>query len=389
MRRIRSPAVRCHSDPTRVMLTPPALGGDNYISVTPQVVGKVWSREDDFYTPAVSGFNPFIAHRFRDGSKIVHRDNFMAAIDLPSPIYPLTPPCTPMSSEDAAHFCRNQSPSRSQSLPGSPLSRRRVHQVQYEVMSPFYIQNHSHSRTPTPVLNKYTMLGLECEFDDDNKSDVSSCDSAVELNPRDRYASRFNSRRKFSMEPPMVEAWQSSVPTRTELIARCLDAHDSDWMPTSPVSDQWSESCMSLDDSLMSPCSSLSSYSETDYDQFPVGLSTLHPLSHAAATHAQTPRTHLEQLEARVRSRERFQALVTRWEQKQQRQHQQDQLASDSPISEYVYLPRYIPCLNEQKDDSDAPLEKRFHELRSKWEQKQVLNRAHNELKPNTKSIQQ
>ena len=381
MRQLRSPAVRCHSDPTRILLTPPSLGSDKSITVTPQVVGKVWSQDDDFYTPAASGFNPFISHQFCDGSKIVYRDKLMSAIDLPSPSYPMTPPCTPMSSEDGL---RNQSPSKSRSLPGSPFSRRKVHQLQYEVMSPFYIQNHS--RTPMPVINKYTMLGLECELDDfDNKSDVSSCDSAVDL--RDRYASKISYRRKYSKEPSMMEVWQSSVPTRTELIARCLETHDtSDCVPTSPVSDQCSESCYSLDDSLMSPSSSLSSYSEMDYT-YEHGLTAIisQPLSYAAATHSHH-RSHLEQLEASVRSRERFQALVTRWEQKH-RQQQEQLPVGDCLTGEDVYMSQYIPVVQD-RDDLDTPLEKRFNELRSKWEQKVMISHSQSDHKPNPKSSQ-
>ena len=237
------------------------------------------------------------------------------------------------------------------------------------MISPFYAQSPS---IQSPILNRCHTLGLDFEIDDDAKSEASSCDSAVDLYPRDFiYAQSTTRNRKYSIDPLMTEPWEASVPTRVELIARCLDTHLD---ISSPVSDKWSESCISLDDSLMSPCSSLSNYSETDIGEFPSGATFLHPLSKVVVN----PQSRTDMLEAKARSRENFQALVTRWEHKQVRQQQQQQQhmyemsrcprpspQSPLPISGLVH--RYVLLQKE-----DGCIDRSFHELRTKWEQKQT-----------------
>ena len=98
----------------------------NIIPVTPLVVGKVASQDDAFYTPSHN--NPF-ATKFKDGNKkIMGHESWASSslLELPSPVSPFTPPCTPITPGDE-HWIRPVRPrlKRSQSLPGSPLLGRR------------------------------------------------------------------------------------------------------------------------------------------------------------------------------------------------------------------------------------------------------------------------
>lgn len=360
-------------EPTTALTPPPET--HTILPVTPQVVGKVWSKDDVFYSPATC--NPFTS-RFKDGAKIIAKDSWVSVFDLPSPIFPLTPPCTPVTPEEALWLrpLRGR-PRKCNSMPGSPTASRREHdQLPLE---PFNSEFNSPLQRMGRAFSVISSIKkLEDEIDDtfDNRSDGgSSNDSAVDLHMRDLYASRCfrHGGRKYSVEATMMtSAWDFKPPSRTELIARCMEARltmdniphprklfserhgvtDEDAMPPSYSS---SESCMSLDESaFLSPTSSLSSYSETE------------EMWHS--------RTQMEFYEYKLRSRERFQELVKRWEAKQARVEESSKSAMECPALAAgvdLTIPRMgLHVLSEKGDGTDVD-EHRFQEIRKKFEIKQ------------------
>ena len=330
------------------------------IPVTAHVVGKVMSRDDLFYTPHKS--NPF-ASRYKDCGKIVARDSWSSMMDLPSPSLPFTPPCTPLN----PGFGRSIPPRlrRCHSLPDSPTPHR------FDLMQ----VDQSSQLSPRTFSEASSIKKMELDTTDDSydaHSDGSSSnDSAVEIRSREMIATSrtFSRTRINSGEPsPLNVSWEGRGPSRTELLTRCMEARlaGHDWLPLPsrrlthhshlsasmddqtdgvPCSYSSSESFMSLDEcSILSPTGSLSSYSETDSE---IWLN----------------RSHFEFYESRLRSRERFQELVRRWEAKQA-------AGGEGPPVEPPAEPRPLHGIKERNEPCDLQMEKRFKELRQRWEAK-------------------
>ncbi len=396
----------------------------NIIPVTPLVVGKVASQDDAFYTPHRS--NPF-ATKFKDcNKKIMGHESWASSslLELPSPVSPFTPPCTPITPGEET-WLRPLRPrlKRSQSLPNSPLFGRK--DVDRSVGEPqvYLYPRARRTFSVAPVLRSRTETDTDSGDQDslDARSDGgSSNDSAVDLRMRhsDVTAARLTFRfgyRKYSVDHALLNtSWDGRPPqSRTELMARCMEArlaghdwaasphrrflHDrhllipddrDDLMCTVPRSYSSSESFMSLDESaIMSPTSSMSSYSE-DAEFF-------------------YTRNQMEFYESKLRSRERFQELVRRWESKQAQGQQgqsaaQGQGAGQAVVpavtadfvsgegSKKLAAPAAVSGANAGADSNskqtavlligikergeppgDPRSEKKFQELRKRWESKE------------------
>jgi hypothetical protein len=330
--------------------------------------------------------------------------------ELPSPSSPLTPPCTPVTPED--HWLRPLHRAsrlrRSHSLPGSPttLTFAELEQLERSLDQTAHRGRRLYSTTRTRLDDDAADETFDARSDGS-----SSNDSAVDMRMKDAPSFRFSHRlfgaRKYSVESSMLNSsWDGRPQSRTELMARCMEArltqdcisyhrrslHERHLHPDDPVeyiprSYSSSESFMSLDESsMLSPTSSLSSYSETDSE-------LLHTKS------------QLEFYEARLRSRERFQNLVRRWEEKQADQvaalasasnscggsssnssssssssstsssntnSKKDTLLLDGTLESF----RQLQGIRERGEPGDAHLEKRFQELRKRWESKESIECA-------------
>ena len=364
----------------------------NIIPVTPLVVGKVASQDDAFYTPSHN--NPF-ATKFKDGNKkIMGHESWASSslLELPSPVSPFTPPCTPITPGDE-HWIRPVRPrlKRSQSLPNSPLLGRR--DVDKSVTEPHVYVYPRARRTfsVTPTLRSRTDDADSGDQDSlDARSDGgSSNDSAVDLRMRDVTAAKLTFRfgyRKYSVDHALLNtSWDGRPPqSRTELMARCMEARlagqdwisphrrflhdrhllipdDRDDLCTVPRSYSSSESFVSLDESsMLSPTSSMSSYSE-DAELF-------------------YSRNQMEFYENKLRSRERFQELVRRWESKQaQSQGQHVQYSPETLREEKIPLSfesqkaavLLMGIRERGEPPGDPRSEKKFQELRKRWESKE------------------
>ena len=338
------------------------------INVNAHVVGKVMSRDDLFYTPHRN--NPFAIH-YKDGSKIVARDSWASMMDLPSPTSPSTPPCTPVNPA-TGHRPARARVRRSKSLPVSPTLLRKELELE------------QHDSCPPRARRTFSVLQSIRKLEDDSVDDSyetrsdgsSSNDSAVDVRVRAcdlmTRTPRGPARSRSHRDPALLlnTSWDGRG-TRTENLARCMEARlaGHDWLPLPsrrltyhhhhhcpghpddpqvdgvPRSYSSSESFMSLDESsVLSPTGSLSSYSETDSE-------------------AWLSRSHIEFYESRLRSRERFQELVRRWEAKQA-------AGGEGPPIEPPTEPRPLHGIRERSEPTDLQMEQRFKELRQRWEAK-------------------
>lgn len=336
------------------------------IPVTPLYVGRVMSKDDAFYIPGTA--NPFAAHY--NMPKIIAKDSWVSMFDLPSPSSPHTPPGTPISPSSRRTSTAYTLLRRSHSLPSTPSPPRTA-----ESDFVYYSRTRRTFSAITPIKK------LEEDLVDDTQSEGSSSnDSAVDLRMKDIYnvrnTHRFFSPRKGSVDTQLLNtSWEGRPHSRTELMARCMEAQMAqEWFPHAqarrmhyerhihysfqgdekeeqiPRSYSSSESFISLDESsLMSPTSSYSSYSETDSE---IIWGT---------------RQQMELYEARLHSRERFQELVQRWEAKQL---QAAAGIKESSPPECADSARALGGIRERGEPSDTHLEKRFQELRQRWEAK-------------------
>lgn len=346
-----------------VVKTLPQQPCRHYIPVTPQVVGEVMSMDDPYYTPHTD--NPFTS-KFKDGNtKLIGslRDNWTSWFDYPSPCHPTTPPCTPITTDELQFFrIPSARSARSHSLPGSPsTSLRNLH---CDAAGTLYS---SHTLRTFSALNSMRRLemdtvGLDDSFDVRSEGS-SSTDSALELDLmiRDIYTSsssayshRHYTRSKFGRESAMMtrcmEARLLDDSLQHHLVADKSRLMDDDYLPQSYSS---SDSCVSFDDcSLLSPTGSYSSHGDIE-------------LNHRHS------RTRHEFIEFRLRSRERFQELIERWESKQSHTVLGSGDACTTCQSNRTwYLSKW--------DHPDAYVEQRFQELRRKWETR-LLSSAANE----------
>ena len=134
--------------------------------------------------------------------------------------------------------------------------------------------------------------------------------------------------------------------------------HPEDMEGIVPRSYSSSDSFMSLDESsMLSPTSSMSSHSETDGELW-------------------FSRSRLEQYEARLRSRERFQELVRRWESKQAQGDVEEGTASSSSSSQSAASSMSpsleTPIVNLREKLDQANPDRQFQELRKHWETRQI-----------------
>lgn len=352
---------------------------------------QVMSRDDVFYQPR-SEINPF-AMRFKDCPKILGKDCWASMMDLPSPSSPSTPPATPVGSD---HWARplHVRLRRCHSMPGSPTPPAG------EAVDRAMAAYPSHTRRTFSVMTSIRKLEDETADDVcDARSDGSSSnDSAISFSLRDftnRSSLRGSSHRKPSLETQQVlnTSWESRYYSRTELLARCLEArYQQDWQPYQrrslherlhpdeldslvPRSYSSSDSFMSLDEySMLSPTSSISSHSETDCE-----------LWHS--------RAHLEQYEARLLSRQRFQELVRRWESKQAARDNNNASSGSSSgglsggeaaavaLEDTARLSAATGCLRDRPELNINP-EKQVQELRRRWEAKQTSHGERRTLFP-------
>ncbi len=374
--------------------TPP-VEGSNLIPVTPLTVGKVMSRDDAFYMPHTS--NPFTT-KFKDcNKKVWGKESWASAslLDFTSPLSLTTPPCTPITPCDE-HWMKPLRPrlKRSQSLPSSPTcGRREMERIKDAHVYVYPRSRHNFASLTQPrTATEEEAMSMSTDQDSlDARSDGgSSNDSAVDLRMRDVTQARLTYRfgyRKYSVESAFLpNAWDSRpVHSRTELMARCMEARlagqdplpphkrflqdrhllipeDRDQEPITclfPRSCSSSESFISLDEScsLLSPTSSLSSYSE-DAELF-------------------LSRGQMDFYD-KLHSRQRFQELVSQFEAKQEQQWKEKQAAADkvlSPTAPKSEPPRLYPLrgLRGRGDPQTDPhpSEKKFQELKKRWESKQ------------------
>lgn len=358
---------------------------DNIIPVTPLVVGEVMSKDDVFYTPHKD--NPFTT-KFPDATaKLLGSicDNWEAFCDFPTPSNLLTPPATPMTPEESGWGRPlHRRHSRSRSLPGSPTeTRRALDHFQFDASS-----GHAcGARRTFSAMTSIRKLEEELQHATDNSLDASfdtlsdggsSCDSALgwDLMMKDLRTSRCprSSRQNFarhvSVESSLLNTSLDRYRSRTEQMARYIEARlctdpflrrsfggpltwEDDFASKSYSS---SESCMSLDEAaVLSPTSSFSSYTEAD-------------------TEFWHSKTQMEVMEYRRRSRERFQELIRRWETKQSSDGKGPSTSSEHRSQQ---LPESRQSnLYERTEYSDFYLERRFEELRKKWEMTQIAVEA-------------
>ena len=350
--------------PDGAMVKPLPQPCKHFVPVTPQVVGEVMSMDDHYYTPHTD--NPFTS-KFKDGNtKLIGslRDNWMSWFDYPSPCHPITPPCTPITTDELQFFRTPATRhSRSHSLPGSPsTSLRNLH---CDATGALFS---SHTLRTFSALNSMRRLEMDASGLDDSfdvrSEGSSSTDSALELDLmfRDIYTSssstyshrHYSSRGRFSRESAMMTRCMEArlLDDSHHLVADMSRLTDDDYLPRSYSS---SDSCVSFDDcSLLSPTGSYSSHGDME-------------LNHR--------RTRHEFFEFRLRSRERFQELIERWESKQSHTvlgsgdgNRDGCTACQSNRTWYL----------SKWDNPDAYVEQRFQELRRKWETR-LLSSAANE----------
>lgn len=321
------------------------VDGRKVFSVTKETVGQVMSRDDPFYLPHQD--NPFCAV-FKDAkAKLMgsRREHWGPLIDLHWPV----------GRDKELMEAATLVPRRCVSLPGSPP----VHRKELD----------------TRLNDSFPPLKPHGGEEDTQSEGASSTDSAVGLEPvpRDamyvRFSNKYFALRKFSIDPGVISG--PSRVNRTDLIARQLEArvlddalqrrfrqHDaagggSASEECGPCSFSSSESCMSLDEnSIMSPTSSYSSYSENDSELW-------------------FNRAQLELYEHRLRSRERFQELVRRWEEKQGRSP--SSRSNCLSPSTALRVPQRLYLQYERNyNPSDPGMDRSFQELRDKFELKQL-----------------
>ena len=353
------------------------------IPVTAQFVGEVMSKDDPFYTPHKD--NPFTS-RFKDASsKLVGslRDNWAAWFEMPIP----PSPASPLDCDDS----RLVRPirvriRRCHSLPSSPsLSRKDIDRFEYERAHYSYANT---KRTVSAMTNLRNMSVVEGGGDvsfhlataldssdavDARSEDSSSNDSAlgmIDLRRRKdlhRYhAIKRNLRdlRKISIDPSYMMATTADrfVMLTRSMESRILDdalhgGGGSAGAAGAHYSYSSSESFCSLDESsLLSPTSSYSSYSETDSDFW-------------------LSRAQFELYEHRLRSRQRFQELVRKWEAKQAAKDGVGASAGADCGGAAMTRrndPRPI-LLHERLEQSDTS-DPRFRALRHKWESQELRN---------------
>ena len=398
---------RNHSDESLHLRspTPDAMPGEacdvdvpaHVIPVTPLVVGEVMSKDDVFYTPHRD--NPF-TERFKS-TKLVGslRDNLCEWFELPSPANALTPPCTPRESVSIPGGRR-----KSVSLPGSPtLSRREMDKLSFEALaSPSASAGSSTLRSTMSMMSSLRRLELDVDMEDIDacSEGSSSTDSAVDLMMmRDHHRSARYLRRQLSnshgrhlsIDPGFLSSPSSAgsgggVHSRTDIITRYMEAkrmaeRTASNQPSSSVSidhlASYSSSELSLDElSLLSPTSSYSSYTDT------AAAAAAHA---AAGIDSHFSAAHLEIYEHRLRSRQKFQELVASWEAKHAAQQDSKDTGSPSPgasssssssskppvTHQQVREMRRQLYLHERLEHTDPHL-KKFHEIRRKWEMKQL-----------------
>ena len=377
-----------------VAKTPPRTRR-HFVPVTPQVVGEVMSLDDPYYTPHTD--NPFTS-KFKDGNtKLIGSlcENWSSWFDYPSPCHPSTPPCTPITSDELQFFRMPSTArsSRSHSLPGSPsTSLRNLHcdTAAGAVYS-------SHTLRTFSALNSWRRLepdGLDDSFDGRSEGS-SSTDSALELDLMIRdfctTSSRYSHRRyssrggRFGRDSSLMSRLESRLldDSQHHLVADMARLTDDDCLPHSYSS---SDSCVSFDDcSLLSPTGSYSSYGDTEM------------------SHRHTCTRH-EFFEFRLRSRERFQELIERWESKQSHtvlgsKQSRTVLGSGDSRQSHTVLgsshskQSHTALGSGDKDDGcswqsnrtwylskwdhpDAYVEQRFQELRRKWEARLLSSAA-------------
>lgn len=336
------------------------------IPVTPLVVGQVMSKDDRYYTPHKN--NPFV-EKFEDANtKLIGsmHENWIAWFDLHSPSVPMTPPVV---TEDYMRASKQKGLRRCYSLPGSPtLSRKREADklVYHEAGSvAFYPRARRTLSSQLPLIKRLDSCSITDSCPDDSfdaqSEGSSSNDSALgtELISKELRGSGSHldaarhllMSRQISSERSMLNISLDRYRSRVEFLARAADGihHADSLSPRSRfpmdrvhhlgeefagMSYSSSESCMSLDEaSIMSPTSSYSSYGDSEDWQY--------------------SRAQLEHYEQGLRSRERFQELIRRWEAKQSNQTHQRRLAESNL------------CEHQQ---SDSHVERKFQELRKKWE---------------------
>lgn len=354
---------------------------NNVIPVTPLVVGEVMSKDDPFYTPHKD--NPFVS-RFKDANtKLVGslRDNWEAWFELPSP-NPYSPPTTPRTREDSSSVYIRPTRiklRRCHSLPGSPnLARKEIDRFQYE-MANYSPRNVVYSRRPygtvaniKKILN--TSIGANDDLYDARSDGSSSTDSAVELMVRDLKGAHITptgNYRKCSIETGATvnpfEKYRNQYFTRY-LESKILDDAIHKKLFVNPKlssntdedlgahSFSSSESCMSLDEcSILSPTSSYSSYSEES---------------------ERWSRAQFELYEHRLRSREKFQELVRRWEAKQIQDGKMDKNTSLSEGQRSHHHHKHTLLTHDKSEHGDAHLERKFQELKHKWENKESIEKS-------------
>lgn len=337
----------------------PEVDDRRVFSVTKETVGQVMSRDDPFYLPHRN--NPFCGI-FKDGRKLIgsHREHWGPLIDLHWP---------PGRDKEMALAALVQ-PRRCISLPNSPPRNRK--EVDLRTMM--------NDSLPPVAMGRQDVSLVE---DIDVQSEgASSNDSALGLEPiiKDplyvRFSTKYFGLRKFSVDPGVISGpgERSYRANHTDRIVRQLEARVLDDAlqrrfrtnpecatggsdECGPCSFSSSESCMSLDEnSIMSPTSSYSSYSENDSELW-------------------FNRAQLELYEHRLRSREWFQELVRRWEENQGRaagNSQGSNTLSPAMASRPSQYTRTLLAPDRSVDINDPGMDRHFQELRHKWESKQL-----------------
>ena len=349
--------------------------------VTPLIVGEVMSNYDPFYTPHRD--NPF-SSRFKDAkAKLIGslRENWQAWFDLPSPGNLFTPPITPKSGHEDSSWIRpivTPKLRRSHSLPGSPnLLKKEIDRYQYEAAhyspSGYRLVRGYPLKASEEVSTSTTSGSLAQEEMFETHSDgSSSADSAVDLMLRDikRSRKKLVSGRKLAVEASggSRSGTGEGCVSPAEILTRYLEAKILDdalnkrlgiepKVSSGKVEERFphsfssSESCLSLDEcSMLSPTSSYSSYGE-DSELW--------------------SRAQFEFYEHRLRSREKFQELVRRFEAKQQAASAKK--GEEGPASTTHTDTRSL-FLHERLEHSDSHLERKFQELRRKWENQEQIS---------------
>ncbi|XP_064626726.1 dual specificity testis-specific protein kinase 2-like [Lineus longissimus] len=229
--------------------------------VTAHLIGKVMSEDDPFYTPAKS--NPFTKlQHFKAGQKFVGGTKDMYYFN-PAPPTPGTPPCSPMSPDDGSGTRpRCSRLRRSQSLPGSPIFRRKLtferfnmaHLAMKQSVSSFNPGSSDEPKTP-----------VEESGDSD---DASSTDSAVFVCKNTSVAQDTKGKR-YAFKGRHISAECSLLFSG---VADCDKDDSSSNLPKSFHKEEQNldssmDSCFSADDAIaLSPGSSMSTQGFEDYN---------------------------------------------------------------------------------------------------------------------------